>query len=92
MKITQSSIFKRFVKKQLPNFKAILDQEIKSILKNPEIGESKAGDLSEIRVHKFKFKTSLYLLSYSVKEDELWLVMIGVHENFYRDLKRYLKK
>jgi hypothetical protein len=69
-----------------------LDQEIRKIADNPKIGEEKKGDLREIFVHKFKIKTSQYLLAYRKIGRDLELVMIGQHENYYRDLKQYLKK
>ena len=69
-----------------------MDQEIRKIADNPKIGEEKKGDLREIFVHKFKIKTSQYLLAYRKTGKDLELVMIGQHENYYRDLKQYLKK
>lgn len=34
----------------------------------------------------------MYLLAYRcIKDDSLELIMIGPHENYYRDLKTYLK-
>jgi plasmid stabilization system protein ParE len=91
MKLTQTSLFARFVKKQLPSFKRTLDKEITKIIENPEIGQGKKGELSEIKVHKFKHNKNLFLVAYSIREHEIWLIMIGAHENFYRDLKNYLK-
>ena len=32
-----------------------------------------------------------YLLSYRIREETLELIMIGPHENYYRDLKSYIK-
>jgi len=69
-----------------------LDQEIRKISENPGIGEEKKGDLREIFVHKFKLKAAQYLLAYRKIGTDLELVMIGPHENYYRDLKQYLKK
>ena len=71
--------------------KEILDQEIRNIAENPSIGEEKKGDLRAIFVHKFKIKTVEYLLAYRMVGDDLELIMIGPHENYYRDLKHYLK-
>jgi hypothetical protein len=50
----------------------------------------KKGDLSGTRVYKFKFYNQQMLLAYSVSLDKTKLVLMGygVHENFYRDLKR----
>ena len=71
--------------------KEILDQEIRSIANNPSIGDEKKGDLRGIFVHKFKIKTAEYLLAYRMVERDMELIMIGPHENYYRDLKKYLK-
>ena len=92
MKIYQSRSFENRVKKFNQNEKNDLDNEIKKIAQKPSIGTEKKGDLRGIFIHKFKIKTTLYLLSYRVVADGLELIMIGAHENYYRDLKSYLKK
>jgi len=69
-----------------------LDNEIRKILETPSIGNEKTGDLKNIFVHKFKIKEKQYLLSYRTKQDTLELITIGSHENYYRDLKTYLKR
>ena len=61
------------------------------LAENPEIGEEKKQDLAGIRVYKYKLNEKLYLLSYSYDPKTLRLIMLGFHENFYRDLKDYLK-
>lgn len=71
--------------------KDALDQEVQRIAENPTVGEEKKGDLRGIFVHKFKLKATQYLLAYRKIGDDLELVMIGPHENYYRDLKQYLK-
>ena len=71
--------------------KEILDQEVRLIALNPSIGEEKKGDLAGVFVHKFKIQTIQYLLAYRRVGQDLKLVMIGPHENYYRDLKRSLK-
>lgn len=91
MAILQSRSFKNTVKKLNSSEKKVLDQEIKSIIDNPNIGEEKKGDLIGIFVHKFKIKSIQYLLSYRLIADNLELIMIGPHENYYRDLKKYIK-
>jgi len=42
--------------------KAKLDAEIRKIITKPQIGVEKKGDLRGIYIHKFKVKTTLYLL------------------------------
>lgn len=92
MKIIQSPLFARTVKKFHKNEKEILDTEIRNILDNPLIGQEKKGDLKNISVYKFKIKDKQYLLSYRLNKDLLELITIGSHENYYRDLKSYLNK
>lgn len=92
MKIYQSRIFENKIKKFLKQEKGTLDKEIKRIIENPFVGEEKKGDLRGVYIHKFKIKTIQYLLSYRAINDGLELIMIGPHENYYRDLKSYLKR
>lgn len=92
MKIYQSRSFEQKVKKMPKQEKMALDQEIRIIAENPSVGVEKKGDLRGVFVHKFKVRTNQYLLAYRKVGADLELVMIGPHENYYRDLKHYLKK
>jgi len=92
MKIYQSRIFENKIKKFSMQEKGILDEEIKRIVENPLVGEEKKGDLRGVYIYKFKIKSIQYLLSYRMVDDGLELIMIGPHENYYRDLKSYLKR
>ena len=91
MKVLQSRSFERKVKKFTKHQKKKLDQEIRKIIDNPSIGSEKKGDLRGVFVHKFKIQTLKYLLAYRFLGNDLELIMIGPHENYYRDLKTYLK-
>lgn len=92
MKIYQSRSFERKVKKFNEKEKHELDNEIKQIIQNPSIGSEKKGDLRGVFVHKFNLQNQMYLLVYRViNEESLELIMLGPHENYYRDLKIYLK-
>ena len=91
MRIYQSRSFEKEVKKMSKPKKNSLDREIRSIADDPSVGEEKKGDLRGIFVHKFKLKTTQYLLAYRKVGEDLELLMIGPHENYYRDLKQYLK-
>lgn len=90
MQIIQSRLFERKVKKFTKPEKKKLDEEIRKILNNPSIGSEKKGDLRGVFVHKFKIKTMQYLLAYRFSGENLELIMIGPHENYYRDLKSNL--
>ncbi|MBW2370368.1 MAG: type II toxin-antitoxin system RelE/ParE family toxin [Deltaproteobacteria bacterium] len=91
MTIFQSRLFERKVKKFSKQEKKLLDKQVIKITENPSIGAEKKGDLRGVYVYKFKIKTIQYLLSYRFIGDDLELIMIGPHENYYRDLKNYLK-
>lgn len=84
--------FRRFVKKQTRPLQLVIEDEVEKITKNPDIGRSKKGDLSEFQVHKFTFKKQELLIAYRVIEADILFYMIGPHENFYREVKRYLKE
>jgi len=91
MKILQSRSFERKVKKFSKGQKLQLDEQVKLIAENLTIGSEKKGDLRGIYVHKFKIKMIQYLLAYRFVAEDLELIMIGPHENYYRDMKKYLK-
>ena len=84
--------FRKFVKKQTRPLQLAVEDEIERIIENPIIGETKIGDLQGIQVHKFKFQRQSFLVAYRVAEPDIIFYSIGTHENFYRDLKIYLKE
>ena len=92
MKIFQSSSFGKKVKKFKKKEKLELDNAVKEIAKNPSVGIEKKGDLRGIFVYKFKILKTEFLLSYRMVGEDIELITIGPHENYYRDLKLYLKK
>ena len=91
MKILQSRSFERRVNKFTKREKNKLDEQIRKIINNPFIGSEKKGDLRGVYVHKFKLQAVQYLMAYRFVGEDLELVMIGPHENYYRNLKGYLK-
>ena len=92
MKIFQSRSFEQRVKKLPKPEKEALDQEIRKIMANPGIGAAKKGDLRGVFIHKFNLRTTPHLLAYRLVGEAPQLIMIGPHENYYRNLKKYLKK
>lgn len=86
--VLQMPRFKRAYKKLHLNEKNAVDDAIKEIIKHPSIGEEKKGDLAGVFVYKFKFHTKEFLLGYEWDPKSRLLLAIGVHENFYRELKR----
>ena len=84
--------FRRFVKKQSVPLQLAVQDEVDRIIADPDIGEGKKGDLAGFRVHKFRFHKQEYLIAYEAGDERLLIVMIGTHENFYRDLKNYQRE
>jgi mRNA interferase RelE/StbE len=89
-KIIQAPIFARQKKKLNKKQIIDLDNALKYICNNPTIGEMKVGDLQGIQVYKFKSSKQQILLAYEVINSTLYLYTFGSHENFYRDLKKYV--
>ena len=92
MRIFQSRSFEKKVKKMSKPEKDALDREVKRIAEDSSLGEEKKGDLKEVFIHKFKLKTTQYPLAYRKVGGDLELVMIGPHENYYRDFKGIFKE
>lgn len=91
--VIQSRLFAQRVRRFPAQDKAVLDEEIRKIIADPAIGQEKRGTLKDVRVHKFKVHSTLYLLAYRFTDPmTLELIMIGPHENYYRDLDGHLRK
>ena len=98
------SPFRQFVKKAHGPLRLAIEDEVDLVCENPAIGQPKKGDLAGIFVHKFKFNRQEYLIAYRPptgdKIGDLSLLeflvidfyKVGTHENFYDELKRYMKK
>ena len=74
--------------------KALYKEAIDKILVNPTIGTEKKGDLKGIRGYDIYYDRKNYELAYKVEyiESEIVIViMAGTRENFYEELKRYLR-
>ncbi len=82
--------FSRVIKKLKKNEKKVLDKAVSDIVENPEIGVLKRGNLAGIRIHKFKINKQEQLLAYKESEKEILLILLGSHENYYRELSKYL--
>ena len=88
VEVRQMPAFKKAYKRLHKSEKAELDAAIREIIANPEIGEPKKGDLAGVYVHKFKFNKQERLLTYEWDAKLRLLLLLGSHENFYRNLKR----
>lgn len=84
--------FKKLKDKQLKN---IFKNAILSIRNNPYIGEAKTGDLNGLYSLDIYYNRTNYELAYRISKldngDMIVIIMAGTRENFYNELKRYLK-
>lgn len=88
MNIFQKTPFKKTYKKLHNNQVPSVNDAINEIVNNPAIGEVKKGDLAGVLVYKFNIQNQLYLLAYTVEDEDFTLLALGVHENFYDKLKK----
>ena len=89
MKILVTPTFLKAVKKLHPNQKRIIDKEVLAISSDPKIGSAKVGDLEGIAIYKFRMNDQSWLLAYRViSKRSVKLLLVGPHENFYRNLKK----
>ena len=82
------------IKKKFPSLlRKKLNEAEDEVAANPSIGKQKTDSLKEIWVYKFKPFDKNILLAYEVDKSkkEVIFVAVGGHENFYKDLKQYLK-
>ncbi len=88
IRVQQTNGFLRAYKKLHNNQKDAVDQAVADIVHDPAIGEAKKGDLSGVFVHKFDCVNQPFLLAYEYDPASRLLLLVGTHENFYRNLKR----
>ena len=86
--ICQANAFRRAYKKLTPTQQDDVDDAVAVIVSDPLVGEQKRGDLHSIYVYKFKSNKQLMLIAYKFDPATRMLLLLGSHENFYRELKR----
>jgi len=69
-----------------------VDEAVKRVIADPLVGEPKVGALKGVRVVKFKVQTQQLLVAYQfdAKRNVIEVLDVGPHENFYRELQKYL--
>lgn len=85
----------KFLKKLKDKKLKLLYQEaIDKIRVDHTVGEAKSGDLSGIFGYDIFYNKTNYELAYRVEYVEnkmIIVIMAGTRENFYNELKRYIK-
>jgi len=92
MELFYKSEFRKYVKKLPRPFQLAVEDEIEKVYENPMIGEEKSGDLAGFRVHKFTFRRQEYLIAHKEHGGSITAYMIDTHENFYKNLKLYVRE
>lgn len=86
--VQQTNVFLRAYKKLHSNQKDAVDQAVADIVRDPSSGDAKKGDLAGVYVYKFDCVKQQFLLAYEFDPKTRTLLLVGTHENFYRNLKR----
>lgn len=86
VRVLQTAAFHRAYKRLHPNQKYDVDAAVAAIVTDPTLGEAKKGDLAGVFVYKFNCVGQLTLLAYEYDPESRLLLLLGSHENFYREL------
>lgn len=94
--VVYTPIAKKYFKKlKDKKLKTLFKEAIIGIRKNPDIGDAKTGDLSGIYCFDISHNKTNYELAYRVSQldngDMVVVILAGTRENFYKELKRYMK-
>lgn len=83
--------FKKLTEKPL---KEAFRKSLLRLSENPYIGQLKRGDLSGIYGYDFKYRGNTYEIAYTISDpinNRIVVLLAGSRENFYEQLKRYIK-
>ncbi|WP_299448915.1 type II toxin-antitoxin system RelE/ParE family toxin [uncultured Phascolarctobacterium sp.] len=85
----------KFIKKlKDKKLKELYKIAIDEICEDYTVGEEKLGDLSGIYGYDIYYNKTNYEIAYTVEhvgDEIIVIIMAGTRENFYEQLKRYLK-
>lgn len=74
--------------------KTLYKEAVDNIRKDYTIGQAKIGDLSGVYCYDIYYNKTNYELAYTVEyvaDKVIVVIMAGTRENFYQELKRYMK-
>lgn len=74
--------------------KAAFQKAIAEVRADPDLGELKTGDLSGFFGYDIYYNKTNYELAYTIIEEgeaTVVIILTGTRENFYEELKRYMK-
>ena len=86
-----ANFLKKLKDKQL---KKLYQEAIDDICQDYTIGQAKSGDLNGVYGYDIYYNKTNYELAYTVEyvdDQVIVIIMAGTRENFYDELKRYMK-
>lgn len=85
----------KFLKKlKDKKLKALYREAVETIREDPFIGDAKTGDLAGVYGYDIYYNKTNYELAYTIEVVDgtvIVVIMAGTRENFYDELKRYMK-
>lgn len=86
----------KFIKKlKDKKLKMLYQEAVDKIRRDHTVGEAKTGDLSGVYGYDIYYNRTNYELAYTVEYQEdkvIVVIMAGTRENFYDQLKQYMRK
>lgn len=86
----------KFIKKlKDKKLKMLYQEAVDKIQEDHTIGEIKSGDLAGVYGYDIYYNKTNYELAYTVEYQQdkvIVIIMAGTRENFYDQLKQYMKK
>ena len=86
VRIIQASAFTRGYKRLHNNLKNAVEAAVVTITENPGVGAPKKGGVSGVYVQNFDCVRHPFLLAYEYDPRSRVFLLVGTHENFYRNL------
>ena len=85
----------KFLKKlKDKKLKSLYKEAIEMICEDYSIGEEKTGDLAGMYGYDIYYNKTNYEIAYKIYEEKgkyVVVILAGTRENFYEELKRYMK-
>ena len=84
MKIQVTPAFKKAVKRLNPGDKKLLDEQVRALMKSPENGDPKKGDLSGVFTVAFKMHGAQHRIAYCYDDIAVTLIAFGTRTKLKR--------
>ena len=84
-----------FKKMKDRNLKALYKEAVQLVALNPFAGSEKGGDLAGVYSYDIYYNRTNYELAYTIEKNDdgvIVIILAGTRENFYEQLKRYMKQ